>query len=49
MTNTTSDDMKEMFGFSLCRTYELLLGQIQQARSNGALELKVCTAPSLSH
>lgn len=34
--------MKEMFDFSLRRTYELLLEQMQQARRSGKVGLKVC-------
>ncbi|KAI1684350.1 hypothetical protein KJE20_06855 [Pyrenophora tritici-repentis] len=36
----TANDMKKMFEFPLRRTYELLLGQIQQARRTGNVQLK---------
>ncbi|UPX15290.1 uncharacterized protein EKO05_0005744 [Ascochyta rabiei] len=36
----TSEDMQEMFEFPLRRTYELILGQIQQARCSGKVQLK---------
>ena len=37
-----SEDMREMFEFSLRRTYELLLEQLQQARRTGKAHIKVC-------
>jgi len=40
-TDMCSNDMKEMFEFSLRRTYELLLRQMQQARRSGNVQLKV--------
>jgi hypothetical protein len=33
--------MKEMFEFPLRRTYELLLEQLQQARRNSKVQIKV--------
>ncbi|KAI4925412.1 hypothetical protein J4E85_007291 [Alternaria conjuncta] len=36
----TAEDMQEMFEFPLRRTYELLLGQMQQARRKGNARLK---------
>ncbi|KAF2830509.1 actin-like ATPase domain-containing protein [Ophiobolus disseminans] len=36
----TSEDMMEMFDFSLRRTYELLLQQLKQARRTGKVEIK---------
>ncbi|RAR06959.1 hsp70 family protein [Stemphylium lycopersici] len=36
----TPADMKEMFEFALCRTYELLLEQIHKARRADGVELK---------
>jgi peroxiredoxin family protein len=34
--------MKEMFEYSLCRTYELLHEQMQQARRSGNVKIKAC-------
>jgi hypothetical protein len=40
-SNSSSEDMKELFEFPLRRMYELLLEQLQQARRAGKVQIKV--------
>jgi len=45
MLTIDSDDMESMFAKSICRTYELISQQIQQAKKSKKVNIKVGPLP----